>query len=123
MIDDENAVEQDAISFWFKALITDNVTLIGCLALIALVGHKSLGWREFGIRSFHLFAIAIAGVLAIWVGTLIVKRRLHNQSNRRLRDAGFTDDEIAELDAEYRAATKWCDPLAITRKRKHSNAE
>ena len=47
MNDANEATERDM--FWLSALITDNVTIVGWIAVIAFIGHKSFGWADFGI--------------------------------------------------------------------------
>ena len=96
MEDDNKSYERD--TFWLKHLITDNVSMIGFLALLLFIGHKSLGWPDLGITPLHLFLIGISGALTIWLGVTIVSVRLRNRTLRGFRDCGFTDDEIADLD-------------------------
>ena len=97
MKDGNKSHEQDA--FWLKYLITDNASIIVYFALLLFIGHRSFGWRDFGITPQHLFLIGIGGALTIWCGTAIVGVRLRNQTLQGLRDSGFTDDEIADLDS------------------------
>ena len=95
MNDANEASERDM--FWLKALIADNVVFAGWIAVIAYVGHKSFGWSDFGITPSVLFAIAIGGAGLIWIGTVLVGRRVDKRIYAGLQECGFTDDAIEEL--------------------------
>ena len=95
MNDANEAVERDM--FWLKALITDNLSIAGWIALTAFIGHKSFGWVDFGITPSVLFAIGFGGAGLIWIGTVVVGRRADKRIHNGLRECGFTDDEIEEL--------------------------
>ena len=95
MNDAYEATERDM--FWLSALITDNVIIVGWIAVIAFIGHKSFGWADFGITPSVLFAIAIGGAGVTWIGTVLVGRRADKRIHAGMQECGFTDDEIEEL--------------------------
>ena len=92
MIDDATATERDF--YWMRTLISDNVMLIGYLALAAFVGNRLCGWLGFGVTPWHLFAIGVAGAFTIWIGTIVVMRRARRRLIHGLRRNGFCEEEI-----------------------------
>ena len=95
MNDTNEATERDM--FWLNALISNNVSIAGWIALIAFIGHKSFGWIDFGITPSVLFAIGFGGAGLIWIGTVIVGRRADKRIHAGMQEFGLTDDEIEEL--------------------------
>lgn len=105
MSEQTETLEQD--SFWVTTLLSYCTTRIGYLAIALLIGHRSFTLPDFGITPWHIFTLAILGACAIWVDMLVTGRRANNRIHRGLRANGFTEDQIIELDAEYRKAARW----------------
>ena len=82
--------------FWLKELVSNNVLRIGYIAMIAFVGHKSLGWPDFGITQYHLLGIAVGGALLTGLGTFWVGRRSDARVRRELRHDRFSEAGSSE---------------------------
>ena len=95
MSDANEKFESD--KYWLKYLVEDNVKLIGWLAMIAFVGHKSFGLPDYGVTPLHLFLIGLGGAFAIGCGVAIINHRLSGRMKAEFKDCGFTQDEIDDL--------------------------